>query len=218
MRGYLCRPAGKEALPAVVVVHGDFGLTDWVKESARRLAGAGYVTLAVDLYHGQAVNGILDAHIMDRGLSEDRVNADLRAAVDFLTKRSDVRNRVIGIVGWDTGGGHALDAAVADPRLRAVVTCCGRLMTDTAALASLNASVLGLFGGLDEGISPQTISQFRAAMEKAGKRLAGIHVYPSCGHGFMDPSVPQTSGAAADEARTDAWTRIQNYLAAELNR
>jgi carboxymethylenebutenolidase len=218
LHGFLCRPARKEVLPAVVVVHGDFGLTDWVKQSARRLAGAGYVTLAVDLYRGQAVTGILDAHIMDRGLSEDRVNADLRAAVDYLARRADVRNHAIGILGWDTGGGYALDAALADPRLRAVVTCCGRLTTDPAALASLNASVLGLFAELDEGISPETIAQFQAALQKAGKRPASIHVYPSCGHGFIDSSISQTPGSAADEARADAWTRIQSYLAAELNR
>jgi carboxymethylenebutenolidase len=216
LRGFLYRAAGEESLPAVVVVHGDFGLTDWVKESARRLAGAGYVTLAVDLYRGQGVTDLLDAHIMDRGLAEDRVLADLRAAVDYLAKRPDVRKAAIGILGWDTGGGYALDTALADPRLRAVVTCCGRLATDPRSLVPLNASVLGLFGGQDEGIPPQTIAQFRAAMEKAGKHPASIHVYPSCGHGFMDPSTPQRAGPAADDARADAWTRIQNYLAVEL--
>jgi carboxymethylenebutenolidase len=200
----------------LVVVHGDFGLTDSVKETARRLAGEGYVTLAVDLYRGQAVTNLLDAHIMDRGLSEDRVTADLGAAVDYLTKRPDVRKDAIGIVGWDTGGGYALDTALADSRIRAVVTCCGRLTTDPASLAPLNAAVLGLFGERDEGISPQTIAQFRAAMAKAGKRRAQIHVYPSCEHGFMDPSAPQSAGSS-DDARADAWRRMESFLAAELS-
>jgi carboxymethylenebutenolidase len=214
--GLLCCPADKGPFPAVLVVHGDFGLTDWVKESARRLATAGYVTLAVDLYHGQIVTDLLDAHIMDRGLSEDRVRAELRTAADYLAQRADVRKDALGIVGWDTGGGYALDTALGDPRLRAVVTCCGRLTTDPTLLAPLNASVFGLFAGKDEGITPQTIAQFRAAMEKANKRIAGLHVYPACEHGFMDSSAPQPTGAATDEARTDAWTKIRNYLAEEL--
>jgi carboxymethylenebutenolidase len=216
LRGILCRPAGEGGHPAVVVVHGDFGLTGWVKETARRLAGAGYLSLAVDLYRGQAVTGVLDAHIMDRGLSEGRVLADLQAAVDFLEGRPDVRKEAIGILGWDTGGGYALDAALNDSRLRAVVTCCGRLTTDPALLAPLQASVLGLFAGQDEGISSRTIAQFRAAMEKAGKRLVGIHVYVACGHGFMDPSTAQPAGTQVDDARDDAWAKIHKYLASEL--
>src|SRR5215472_12065449 len=91
VRGYLCRPVGEERLPAVVVVHSDFGLTDWVKEQARRLAGKGFVILAVDLYRGQGVKDLMDAHIMDRGVPEGRVQADLRAAVDYLSARPDVR-------------------------------------------------------------------------------------------------------------------------------
>jgi carboxymethylenebutenolidase len=216
VRGFLYRPIGEGPFPALVVVHGDFGLTDWVKETARRLATEGYLTLVVDLYYGQVVTDLLDAHIMDRGLSEDRVRADLRAAVDYLAERSDAGKKAVGILGWGTGGGYALDAALRDRRLRAVVTCCGRLTTDTALLVPLNASVLGIFGGKDEGITPPTIAQFRAVMDKAGKRIAGIHIYPACGHDFMDPSAPPGTAAAMDEARADAWTKIRNYLADEL--
>ncbi len=216
LRGFLCRPAGQGSFPAVVIVHGDFGLSDWVKGTARRLAGAGYLSLAVDLYRGEAVTDLMDAHIMDRGLSEDRVRADLRAAVDYLAERSEVRKDAIAVLGWETGGGYALDAALVDARLRAVVTCCGRLTTDPALLAPLRASVLGIFGAQDEGITPETIALFRMAMQKAGKRIAGIQVYSACGHSFMEAPAQQANGATADEARADAWTRIQSYLAEEL--
>jgi carboxymethylenebutenolidase len=187
-----------------------------VKGTARRLADAGYLSLAIDLYRGEAVTDLMNAHIMDRGLSEDRVRADLRAAVDYMVERSDVRKDAIGILGWETGGGYALDAALVDARLRAVVTCCGRLTTDPALLTPLRASVLGIFGAQDEGITPETIAQFRTAMHKAGKRIAGIQVYSACGHSFMEAPAQQATGSAADEARADAWTRIQNYLAEEL--
>src|SRR5258708_8257886 len=92
VRGLLCRPAGKGPFPAVIMVHGDFGLTKWVKDQARRLAGRGYLALAVDLYRGAKLpDSVMDAHILDRALPEERVQGDLKAAVDYLRGRPDVR-------------------------------------------------------------------------------------------------------------------------------
>jgi dienelactone hydrolase len=54
-------------------------------------------------------------------------------------------------------------------------------------------------------------------MEKAGKRIAGIHVYPESGHGFLNPAKEQSLSPAEQQAVTDAWTRIEAYLQAELN-
>jgi carboxymethylenebutenolidase len=153
----------------------------------------------------------MDAHILSRGLPDDQVQADLKAAVDYLSRRSDVRADALGVLGWDIGGGYALDAALQDPRLRAVVTCYGRPTTDPALLKPLNASVLGIFAGKDEGITAETVAQFRAAVQKAGKRVT-IEVYPASGHGFMGPA----GGAASDPAAADAWTKIDAYFAAEL--
>src|SRR5262249_52790521 len=116
------------------------------------------------------------------------------------------------------GGGKALDAAIADPRLRAVVTCYGRLTTDAALLRPMQASVLALMAGKDEGSSPQTHRAFRGAMAEAGKELAGLHVFEGSDHGFMNPS-PQSKPAKDDGANAEeAWRLIEEYLAAELGR
>jgi carboxymethylenebutenolidase len=218
VRAVLHRPLGAGPFPALVVLHGDFGLTDGVKEQALRLAEMGYITLAPDLYRGERPKELLDAHIMDRGVPEDRVQADLKAAVDYLTARPDVRKEAVGVIGWDSGGGYALDAAIHDSRLRAVVVCYGRLTTDPALLAPLQASVLGLFAGKDEGISPETIESFRRAMTKAGKRVVDLHVYPDCGPGFMSPQPSPNDVPGPPEAVADAWRRVAHYLDAELKR
>jgi carboxymethylenebutenolidase len=218
VRAVLHRPAGAGPFPALVVLHGDFGLTDGVQEQARRLAAMGYVTLAPDLYRGERPKELLDAHIMDRGVPEDRVQADLKAAVDYLTARPDVRRDALGVIGWDSGGGYALDAAIHDPRLKAVVVCYGRLTTDPELLAPLKASVLGLFAGKDEGITPEIIESFRRAMTKAGKRVADLHVHPDCGPGFMSPRPSPTDVPGPPEAVADAWSRVEAYLEAELKR
>jgi carboxymethylenebutenolidase len=214
--GFLGLPGGPGPFPGLVVVHGDFGLDDGVKEQLRRLAGKGYAVLAVDLYRGEKVQDTLDAHIMDRGLPQDRVLADLKNAVSYLKGRPDVRGDAIGILGWDSGGGYALDAAINDYRLRAAVVCYGRLTTDPTILKPMQASVLGIFAGKDAGITPETIAQFRAAMQKAGKPLAGVYVYPACEHGFLLPSNAQQAAPPADIA--DAWNQIERYLAEELNK
>jgi carboxymethylenebutenolidase len=218
IKGILYSPPGEGRFPAVVVVHGDFGLTGWVKDRARRLAERGYIALAVDLYRGERPGDLMDAHIMDRGLPEDRVLADLKAAVNYLARRADVRRGRLGIIGWDMGGGYALDAALHDRRLRAVVTCYGRLVTDARLLSPLRASVLGIFGSLDEGISADTIGQFRTAMRKAGKRVAGLHIYAKCGHDFMTPESSGAAKPAVARATADAWNKIEEFLAGELQR
>jgi carboxymethylenebutenolidase len=218
VKGVLQLPAGKGPFPAVVVVHGDFGLTAWVKDQARRLADRGYAALAVDLYRGEMPADLMDAHIMDRGLPDEQVLADLKAALDYLAGRADVRRGGVGIIGWDMGGGYALDAALHDRRLRAVVTCYGRLTTDPQLLAPLRASVLGIFAAKDQGIPPETIRRFRTAMRQAGKRVAGLHVYPGCGHGFMTPKGRAAPDPAVARAAADAWDKVETYLAEELRR
>ncbi len=212
------QPAGKGPFAAVIVVHGDFGPTKWVKSQARRLAEKGYVALAVDLYRGELPKDIEEAHILERGLEEARVLANLRAAVDHLAALPQVSKDRIGILGWDMGGGHALEAAARDGRLRALVICYGRLITDPKRLAGLQAPVLGIFAGKDEGITPDTIKRFRAALKKAGKRVAGLHTYPDCEGGFLDPTNPYASAAPPARSVADAWARIDAFLAAELQR
>jgi carboxymethylenebutenolidase len=198
-----------QRFPTIILVHGDHGSTKEFKHDAWHLALAGYNTLAVDLYRGQVADNVLDAHIMDRGLPDDQVEADLKAAVDYLTGRDDVRRDAIGIFGFDSGGGYALDTAMRDPRIKATVVCYGRLTTDAEMLKSLNGPVLGLFAEKDEGISMKTITAFQTAMQKAGKRVE-VTVFAGSDHGFLEPG--ENHGAKAEEARR----RILAFFKQEL--
>ncbi len=209
------RPAGTGPFRAVVMLHGDFGLTKWVKRQAHRLAEKGYLVLAVDRYDGRLPKTVEDAHILDRGLEDERVLADIKSAVDHLAGHRDVPKGAIGVIGWDSGGGYALDAAMADRRLKTAVVCYGRLTTDPQPLAALQGPVLGIFGGKDEGIPPETIAQFKKAMAKAGKS-AIVHVYPQCGGCFMDPDSPYFAGRPDRAAVADAWAKIEAHLAKAL--
>jgi carboxymethylenebutenolidase len=216
-QGFVARPAGAGPFPAVLLIHDDFGLTDPVKGQARRLADAGFVALAIDLYRGEKAADVMDAHVIGSRLSQEGARADLKGALDYLQSRPDVRREALGVLGWELGGGYALDAAIADRRLRAVVVCYGRLTTDPTLLRPLRASVLGVFAGRDEGISPRTLDDFKAAMGRAGKRLAGLHVYQDCDTGFLTAPAGSLTPAAR-QASADAWKKIDEYLAEERKR
>lgn len=214
-RGVVFAPPVGEP-PAVLVLHGDYGLDDSVRAHARRLAEKGYLVLALDLYRGEKVDQLMDAHIVSRGLREERVRADLKAAVDWLVEQSSEVERGVAAVGWDIGGGYALDLAIADPRVTACVVCYGRLTTDPAILRKLNAPVLGVFGGKDEGITPQTRAEFVAAMKEAKKPVAGMHVYEECDGGFMTPPPGGKPSAADEKASQKAWVQIEKFLRERL--
>jgi len=217
VKSFLYRPEGKGPFPAILILHGDFGPTEWVKNQAKRLAGKGYLTLTIDLYRGELPKDIEEAHILERALPEERVSRDLKAAIDCLATNPLVRKDRIGVLGWDMGGGYALDGAIQDPRLRATVVCYGRLRTVPKLLAKMNSSVLGIFAGADEGISADTIKQFQKAMAKANKRVE-LHVVPGVGNGFMDPASPYLSRPTPPAVIADAWRRIDAFLDGELKK
>ena len=90
VQALLYTPAGKGPFPGFVVIHEWWGLNDWVKEQASKLADQGYVTLAIDLYRGKVATTPDLAHELVRGVAEDRAARDLHAAVEFLKSQKNV--------------------------------------------------------------------------------------------------------------------------------
>lgn len=191
VKGVLYKPESPSKkvvkLPAIIVIHEWWGLDDWVKEQARDLAGRGYITLAIDLYRGRTAGHDANlAHELMRGLPQDRAVRDLKAAFAYLQKRGDVQGDHIGAIGWCMGGGFALQLALNEPQLAAVVINYGQLATDEDALRKIHASIMGNFGGQDRGITPDDVNAFSAALKKIGKS-ADIKIYPDAGHAFQNP-------------------------------
>lgn len=212
VQGVLYAPSGNGPFPALIVIHEWWGLNDWVKEQASKLADQGYVTLAIDLYRGKVATTPDMAHEIMRGVPDDRAARDLHAAVEFLAAQSNVSKNKIGVIGWCMGGGYALNAALHESTLKAAVINYGHLATDPAQLASINAAILGIFGGKDRGIPVDDINKFADALKKAGKKVE-IKIYPDAGHAFENPN--NKDGYRADDA-ADAWKRTVAFLAAEL--
>jgi carboxymethylenebutenolidase len=207
---YLPKSAGPH--PALVVIQEWWGVNDWIKEQSARYAADGYVALAVDLYHGKIATDPETAHELMRGLPQDQGVRDLVAGVQYLEGRKDVKRDDVGAVGWCMGGGYALQLAIAAPSLKAVAINYGALATDKSDLAKIHAAILGNFGALDQGIPPEAVQAFAAAMRSMGKPV-DTKVYPDAGHAFENPN--NKTGYKPQDA-ADAMARMDRFFANEL--
>ena len=212
VNGILYTPQGKGPFPALVVIHEWWGLNDWVKEEASKLADQGYVALAIDLYRGKVATTPDEAHQIMRGVPEDRANRDLLAATAFLASQKNVDAKRIGSIGWCMGGGYSLNLAIADPKLKAAVINYGHLASDDATLKKINAATLGIFGGQDKGITPADVNKFESQMKALGKTV-DIHIFPDAGHAFENPN--NKAGYRADDT-AEAWKLTTAFLAKYL--
>jgi carboxymethylenebutenolidase len=213
--GYLSVPPSEgdgKKHPALIVIHEWWGLDDWIRENTDHLADLGYVALAVDLYRAKSTNDPDVAHQLIRGLPEDRALRDMKNAFNLLAARGDVDPRKIAVMGWCMGGGYALNLATEEPRLAACVVNYGHLVTEPATIGRIHASIMGNFGGKDQGIAPQDVKTFQEALASAGVKN-DIKIYDDTGHAFMNPG--NKDGYNAPDAR-DAWGRIETFLATQL--
>ena len=210
--GYFAAPADVfEPLPAIIVIHEWWGLNDNIRAMAERLAGEGYMVLAVDLYAGNTANQPAEARQLMLEVVEDPEPAreNIRAAFRFLETAGAPR---IASLGWCFGGGWSLNTAqlFAD-ELDASVIFYGQVTDDEARLSPINAPILGLFAAEDTGIRVESVEAFQGALERLGKEHE-IHIYPGVGHAFANPTGQSYNEAAA----TDAWQKTVNFLGRHL--
>lgn len=208
LRGYLSRPLdARGPLPAVLVIHEWWGLNDNVRMMTRRLAGEGYLALAVDMYGGETAATPEEARALMMAVMEDREAGarNLREGAEFLRRQGATR---VGTLGWCFGGGWSLQAALRMPeQVDAAVVYYGQPVTEREELARLDAPLLGLFGAEDRGIPPARVREMEAVLEELGKDVE-IRVYEGAKHAFANPS-----GEAYDpEAARDAWERTVAFL------
>jgi len=210
--GYLARPSGETTgHPGIIVIHEWWGLNDNVETMARMLAHEGYAALAVDVYGGESADGPDGARALMQKVMDDPAPAkdNLRQAHAYLTETLEAPRT--GVIGWCFGGGWSLQTALMLPELDAAVMYYGRVVTDPEELKALEAPLLGLFGGEDQGIPVAGVREMEAALETLGKDTT-IVVYPGAGHAFANPSGTRYQ----PEAAKDAWEKTTAFFAEHL--
>ena len=211
--GHFAAPADVvEPLPAVILIHEWWGLNDNVRAMANRLAGEGYMVLAIDLYNGEVAESREAARLLMLEVVEDRDLAEenIRSAYEFLQTAGAPK---IGSMGWCFGGGWSLNTAQLFPDdLDASVIYYGQVTDDEDKLRPVSAPILGLFGAADTGISVESVEGFRGALERLRKNHE-IHIYPGVGHAFANPTGQNYNAEAAE----DAWRKTLEFLGRHLS-
>ncbi len=212
--GHFVFPADMvDPLPGVIVIHEWWGLTDGVRAMADRIAAEGYVVLAVDLFGGQSTRSPADARNLLVSVVENPALAEenIRQAYQFLVDSGQAPR--IGALGWDFGGGWALNTAMMFPNdLDAAVIYYGQVSSDEARLAPVSVPILGLFGAKDRGIPVDSVRQFEQKLEVLGKNYE-IEIYPDAKHAFADPASANYDAAIAE----NAWARTLAFLDLHLS-
>ena len=205
--GYLAAPvAGKGT--GVLVLHAWWGLNDTIKAFCLRLADAGFVAFAPDLYHGKVARTIPEAEALGHALDEHYVKAraEVRAATRFLVSQS-VHSGQVAVMGFSLGAFYALDAAVQDPNdIHSVVVFYGT--GGPMDFSRSKAAFMGHFAEKDPYNPPVDVDALESALEKA-KRPATFYHYPGTGHWFVEPDV---KGAYNESAASLAWKRTLRFL------
>jgi len=212
--GYLAVPKGEGPFPALILIHEWNGLSDRVRQVADAFADQGYVALAADLYQGRmgTTRDENMALVNETQANPEAVIANLNAAQRLLRDRADVTGKV-GVMGWCFGGGIALSYALGGEQHDATAIFYGSLVDDPAKLASLHHPVYGTFGANDQGIPVDQVNRFAAALDSIGIDN-DIHVYDAVGHGFW--LRVDEDRATREAPATDAWHRLQRFLARTL--
>jgi carboxymethylenebutenolidase len=207
--------------PAVIILHERYGIDQHTKDLTVKLAQAGFVGFAPDLFHRftgdrtAVLRGEQRVDLTDEGALED-----LNAALNYLKKLKNVDSARIGIIGvCQTGRQPVLLAAKRNDIAGAVVLYgavggkewLGNDLRPTPIeelISQVNCPVLGLFGEADHIISIDDVVRFRNCLEKAKKNFH-IRVYPGAPHGWLNDTMP---GRYRKEAAKDAWSLITSFL------
>ena len=221
LAAYRARPAGDGPVPVVLVVQEIFGVHEYIRDVCRRLARAGYLAIAPNLFQRQGDPSALasvaeiQAGIVAK-VPDAQVLGDLEACAEWAqTQGGDGR---LGITGFCWGGRIAWLFAARHAGLKAAVAWYGRLDGTPSAntpthpldvVEALQAPVLGLYGAKDQGIPVSDVEAMRERLAAAGKR-GELVLYPDAGHAFHADYRPSYRAAEA----ADGWARLLAWFRA----
>ncbi len=205
--GYLAVPEGGKGRP-VLVLHPWWGLNDTMKDVCDRLAAAGFIAFAADLYRGKVVDTIPEAEDLSSNLLDNQVQpkADLAAAITFLSEFARPGDEGLAVIGFSLGAFFALDISATFPdAIRSVVVFYG---TRPGDYTGSKAKYLGHFAETDENEPEEAVQELEEALKKAGCPVT-FYRYSGTGHWFFEPDRPQAYNPAAADL---AWERTLAFL------
>jgi carboxymethylenebutenolidase len=222
---YRAAPAGVRNAPVVLVISEIFGVHEYIADVANRFARAGYFAVAPELFaragdpgsYGEIAK--LIAEIIMK-TPDGQVMADLDACLNWAQGQGADTSRT-AVTGFCWGGRITWLYAAHQPKVKAGVAWYGRLVGATNPAwpshpidlaGRLNAPVLGLYGGKDDGIPLESVERMKAALQQgsAAARRSEFVVYPDAPHAFHADYRPTYRKEAAE----DGWKRCLAWFKA----
>lgn len=220
LNAYLATPIGEGPWPGVVVIMDVLGLSDDIRLQADRLAAAGYLAFAPDLYSGRGIRCVI-ATIQASRSGSGEAYEDIEAARQWLAAREDCTGS-IGVIGFCMGGGFALLCA---PRydFQAASVNYGEVPQDAVERLAGACPIVASYGQRDRAL-PGRSERLRHALDQLNVDH-DVKEYPAAGHSFMNrinvgplfAPIVKFVGVNYERAATeDAWRRILEFFAAHL--
>jgi len=213
---YLAVPEGGSG-PGVLVLHAWWGLTDVFKRVCDRLAEAGFVALAPDLYHGKTTTSVEEAEALGAALDQDveRWRGDIAGAMQFLRQHDATHlaggRGKLAFVGFSLGDAYALDMSVRmSDQIAAVVVFYGSYPGLDYRRAS--AAYLCHFAEDDPFEPAESVAQMEQELQAAGRPVT-VYTYPGTKHWFFEDNRPEYDA----EAARLAWERTIAFLHERLD-
>lgn len=225
LRGYLAKPAGQGPFPGVVMIHEVFGLNDQIRRQADRLARAGYLTLALDLFSDGGRRRCLVGTMRAMAARTGRPFIDIATARAWL-QESELCNGRTGVIGFCMGGGFAL--LVARDGFDAASVNYGRLpgkkQQDLVEALRGACPIVANYGGADVSLKG-TADRLESALDQLGIEHS-VKEFPGAGHAFLNDEelgpaflrpLMRVMGVGPDPDSTpEAWQRIEDFFARHL--
>ena len=219
VEAFLAFPEIEAKALAVVVIHQNRGLGDWVRGVADQLAEAGYLAIAPDLLSGMGPDGGKTSDFPDSDaarsaiydLDADQVTADLRAIANYIAGLPAANGKLV-VVGFCWGGSQTFRFATNHTGLSAAFPFYGTAPTDERDLARIQSPVYGFYGGNDARVNA-TLPLTTEQMKDGGKSYDPV-IYDGARHGFMSAGEAPDADDANRKAREEAWVRLKSLLAA----
>lgn len=221
MNSYIVYDENKKGTrPAVLVIHEWWGLNDYAKMRARKLAELGYIAMAVDMYGNGRMGNDPDAagalampFYKDPGMAKRHVEA----ALEQLRKNAQTDTANVAVIGYCFGGAVALGVAKLGADVKAAVSFHGNLNVVPADKQLLKAEVLVCHGNADPFVPQAEVDQFKKQMDSIGAKYV-FKGYDSATHAFTNPEatamgekfkIPIRYNAVADSA---SWEDMKAFL------
>ncbi len=227
MRAYVARPESGQPRAAMLIFQEAFGVNAHIRDVTERFARQGYLSIAPELFHRSAPAGFevnysefpsVVPHM--KALTDPGLEADIRAAYDWLQTSSGSKNLPTGAVGYCMGGRVAVLSAIAAPVACAVSYYGGGIAPNpmfpglTDRVNDLRAPVLLFWGGLDQHIGHEATQTVVNSLRAADKPYVNVE-FAKADHGFFCDARPSYNAAAASEAWALTLAFLQTNLAGQ---